>query len=234
MEKNNQLLLQKALAGDENAKEQFMNENKALIYSLVHRFAKGNQVEELFQVGCIGFMKAFNQFDLSYECHFSTYAVPVILGEMKRYFRDNGSIHISRSIKDSLRIVRQAQEELQQQGSYTLQDLSNYTKIEMNELIVILEARQEVASLQEEIKNQEGKSITLESQIEDHRQKDVTLSLSLHMEVAKLNAKEQLIVKERYQKGTRQEDIASMLNISQVQVSRLEKKILLKLRKALL
>jgi RNA polymerase sporulation-specific sigma factor len=234
LEKNNQLLLQKALAGDENAKEQFMNEKKALIYSLLHRFAKGNQVEELFQVGCIGFMKAFNQFDLSYECHFSTYAVPVILGEMKRYFRDNGSIHISRSIKDSLRIVRQAQEELQQQGSYTLQDLSDYTKIEMNELIVILEARQEVASLQEEIKNQEGKSITLESQIEDHRQKDVTLSLSLHMEVAKLNAKEQLIVKERYQKGTRQEDIASMLNISQVQVSRLEKKILLKLRKALL
>ena len=88
MEKNNQLLLQKALAGDEHAKEQFIDANKALIYSLVHRFAKGNQVEELFQVGCIGFMKAFNQFDLSYECNFSTYAVPVILGEIKRYFRD--------------------------------------------------------------------------------------------------------------------------------------------------
>ena len=80
MEKDNQLLLEQAIAGDENAKEQFINENKALIYSVVHRFAKGSQVEELFQVGCIGFMKALNQFDLQYQCSFSTYALPVILG----------------------------------------------------------------------------------------------------------------------------------------------------------
>ena len=234
MEKDNQLLLEQAIAGDENAKEQFINENKALIYSVVHRFAKGSQVEELFQVGCIGFMKALNQFDLRYQCSFSTYALPVILGELKRYFRDHGSIHVSRSLKESLRKVRQAQEVLQQQGSYSLQDLSAYTQIEMSELIQILEASQSVLSLQTPLKDQEGSNITLESQIEDPSYQDITMNLSLQMEVSKLTFQEQWIVKERYEKGTKQEDIAKQLHISQVQVSRIEKKILLKLRKALL
>lgn len=227
------LLLKKVKAGDESAKERFVIENRGLVYALAHRFVSGSQVEELFQVGCVGLMKALNQYDDIYQCSFSTYAVPVILGEMKRYFRDNQAVHYSRSIKDGMRIVLKAQEELAQKGSYTLQELSAYTHIEMSELILLLEARQSVASLQEEIINQEGSTTTLEAQIKDQRQNDVTMTLSLHMEVEKLNEQEQFIVKERYEKGTKQEDIAKILQISQVQVSRIEKRILLKLRKAL-
>lgn len=227
----NELLL-KAIAGDEEAKEQFLLANQGLVYSLVHRFVKGNQVEELFQVGCIGFMKALYQYNPTYEYHFSTYAVPVILGEIKRYFRDHGAIHIPRTLKEGIRIVQKAQEDLQQQGSYTLQDLSEYTNIEMSELILMLEAQQSVASLQAELIQGDHKT-TLEAQIADPSCKDITLSLSLHQELAKLSDQERFIMSERYEKGTRQEDIAAMLHISQVQVSRLEKKILLKLRQAL-
>lgn len=234
MKKNErELLLQQAISGDENAKERFVIENSGLIYSLAHRFTNKQQIEELFQVGCIGLMKAINQYDPIYECSFSTYAVPLILGEMKRYFRDDQAVHLSRSLKDGIRKIKTAQDELAQNGGYTLQELSAYTQIEMSELIIMLEARQGVASLQEEIFNQEGSATTLEAQLKDPRQKDMTLSLSLHMELEKLSDKEKLIVKERYEKGTRQEDVATMLKVSQVQVSRLEKKILLKLRKAL-
>ena len=99
------LLLKKVKAGDESAKERFVIENRGLVYALSHRFVSGSQVEELFQVGCVGLMKALNQYDDIYQCSFSTYAVPVILGEMKRYFRDNQAVHYSRSIKDGMRIV---------------------------------------------------------------------------------------------------------------------------------
>lgn len=227
-------LLQRAIAGENDALNAFVEANQGLVYALVHRFGAGPQCAELFQVGCVGLMKAVRQFNPAYETAFSTYAVPLILGEIKRYFRDQGALHVSRTIKEGMQLVRKAQEELEQsQGSYTLQELSVHSGVAMEELICILEAGRSVASLQEEIYDSDGSTITLESRIPAKERCNPILSISLRQEIARLSPREQLIISERYEKGTRQEDVARMLSISQVQISRLEKQILLKLRKAL-
>lgn len=232
----NEELIKQIQLGDEEAKEYFVLKNQPLIYSIIKRFhiQKGSN-EDLFQIGCIGLMKAMNHFDCNYGVKFSTYAVPIIMGEMKRYFRDDGSMRISRSLKENYRLINQAKEELIQQlhryPSY--QEIANYTNIDVSDVILSFEANQFVYSLDETLYDNEGSKVILEDRVKDNKQPDIPLEIALKKELKLLESREQLLLYYRYEKGMKQDEIAKQLQVSQVQVSRLEKKILNKLKKRL-
>lgn len=215
---------------DEEAKEVFVIKNQGLIYSCIQKFYNKGNKEDLFQIGCVGLMKALNNFDLSKEFQFSTYAIPIILGEIKRYFRDDQAIRISRSIKDNYKIMLNVKEEYlqmyQKEASY--EDIANITHFSIEDVYIAFDAHQYVSSLDEEI-NDDGKIITLNDQL-SKEEKDILMSYSLNKEINLLTNKEKLILYLRYTLGYKQNEIALRLNSTQVQISRIEKQILLKLK----
>lgn len=226
-------LIVKAQSGDEIAKENVVNQNLGLVWSIVHRF-KNNYYdkEDLFQIGCIGLMKAINNFDTNYGVQFSTYAVPIIMGEIKRYFRDDGTIKVSRSLKELNLKINKVREELTNKNATepTIQEIAEALEVSSQDVIEAIDASYYPTSLSEPIYERDGSSIVMEERIEDKHHMMWFEKIALKLEVEKLDDKEKLILYMRYKLDYNQEKVARRLNISQVQVSRLEKKIITKLR----
>lgn len=234
---SNEELIARIAQGDEEAKDQFVQQNAGLVYSIVKRFSRQRITnDDLFQIGCVGLMKALNNFDTSYGVKFSTYAVPIIMGEIKRFFRDDGSMRISRSLKEGYLQMLKAKEILLQKYSRepTYQEIADAMQIDVSDVLLAFEANQFIYSLDETIYENDGSPILLEDRVGNQKEEDVVLKISLREEVAKLEQREQLLLHYRYDLAMKQEKIAKKLNISQVQVSRLEKKIIAKLKNGLM
>ena len=225
-------LLHQAQQGDEQAREQCVLRNVGLVWSIVNRFKTHSSAQDLFQIGCLGLMKAINNFDTSYNVMFSTYAVPIILGEIKRYFRDEGQMKISRSLKERYLQVQKSRERLAQklQREPTYREIGEDLGVEENDVMLAMEANQFLASMDEAFYQKDGSTIKLEDKVEDRHGEDVPMKLALKKEVGHLEQREQYLIYLRYELEYNQEAIAKKMGISQVQVSRLEKKILNKLK----
>ncbi len=234
---NNEELIQRIKDGDEEAKSIFVEKDSPLEYSIVRRFSRQRiAMDDLFQIGCVGLMKALNNFDTSYQVKFSTYAVPIIMGEIKRFFRDDGNMRISRSLKEGYLQMSKKKEELLQKLNRepTYQEIADALSMDVADVILAFEANQFVYSLDETIYENDGSPILLEDKVSNRKEEDVVMKVSLQNEIAHLEQREQLLLHYRYDLGMKQEEIAKKLQISQVQVSRLEKKILLKLKERLM
>lgn len=228
-------LIKRAKEGDHEAREQVATENLGLVWSVARRFAgRGYDLEDLYQIGCIGLLKCIDKFDLEYEVKFSTYAVPMILGEVKRFLRDDGMVKVSRSLKEIAYKVYVTREKLTNENGIepTLDELAQYLEIEKDEIIVAIEANSEVESIYKTIYQNDGNTIFLIDKLEsseDESQKAVN-QLALEEVMASLDEKEREIIYMRYYEDKTQTEIANLVGISQVQVSRIEKKVLLKMR----
>jgi len=232
-----QLLIQKAQEGDKVAREQVINDNIGLVWSIVRRFmGRGQEPDDLFQIGVIGLMKAVDKFDLSYEVMFSTYAVPMISGEIKRYLRDNNSlIKMSRSIKENGWRIKAAQEKLNFElgRDATLEELAAATELSMEDVVTALEAGSEIESIYKTVYQGDGNEIYLVDRIREEKNEAESLidRMAVKQLLEGLDEEERLLITSRYFEDKTQMETAKLLGISQVQVSRLEKKILLKMRK---
>ncbi|WP_368651999.1 RNA polymerase sporulation sigma factor SigF [Ornithinibacillus sp. 4-3] len=221
-------LILKSQKGDDLARNELVEKNVRLVWSVVQRFLNwGYDADDLFQIGCIGLMKAIDKFDLSYNVRFSTYAVPMIIGEIQRFLRDDGSIKVSRSLKETAYKVRKKKEELTKQllRVPTLSEIAEALELSSEEIVHALEAAKTPQSIHQTVFENDGDPITLLDQIaeEDTRWFD---KLSLEEAISELSDRERLIIYLRYYKDQTQSHVAERLGISQVQVSRLEKKIL--------
>ena len=214
--------------GDVFAKEELINGNLKLILSILKKYqTRCDNMDDLFQVGCIGLIKAIDNFDLSHEVKFSTYAVPMIIGEIKRYLRDYNSIRVSRSVKDLGFKILQKKEELTTINGRipTMYELSKSLGIREYELANALDSMKELVSIQEPIYNDGSDTIYLSDQLEDKRNKlyDLESKISLRDAINKIKEKEKYILIERFIVGKTQMELSKELGISQAQISRLEK-----------
>lgn len=225
--------------GDKAARDLVITENVGLVWSIVRRFlGRGHEAEDLFQIGSIGLMKAIDKFDMSYDVKFSTYAVPMITGEIKRFLRDDGMIKVSRSIKETAGKIRMIRSELEKRNGRepTLEEICVSLQLEKEEVVLALESGAEVESLYKTIYQGDGNAIYLMDKIEIMEDESDTMinHLALKEVMESLEDKERDIITLRYFKDKTQTEIASVLGISQVQVSRLEKKILRTMRERML
>ncbi len=231
-------LIGRAHQGDKVARDKVYEENIGLIYSVVKRFAgRGVEVEDLFQIGSIGLLKAVDKFDTSFEVKFSTYAVPMIIGEIRRYLRDTGIIKVSRSLKESQYRVFKIREDLEKKlgREPSVTELAEAAEISLEELNMVLEAGAEVESLHKTIYQGEGTELSLLDKIpeKENRQEKLLDKVLLEELLGRLEAEERKLIYMRYFQDMTQTEIARQLHISQVQVSRMEKRILKKLKKLL-
>ncbi|MCI8858449.1 MAG: RNA polymerase sporulation sigma factor, SigF/SigG family [Lachnospiraceae bacterium] len=231
-------LLKRSQEGDRGARDTMVQNNMGLVWSIVHRFTnRGYELEDLFQVGSIGLMKAIDKFDVSFSVKFSTYAVPMITGEIRRFLRDDGMIKVSRSLKEEGAKMKRAREKLQAQlgREPTLQELSEETKLPREEIVMALEANGEVESIDKPTNPSDGKEICLADRLPQEKDSHETLLNHMVLEqlLAELGETERKLIELRYYKEQTQVQVAQEMGISQVQVSRLEKKILLGMRKNL-
>ena len=222
--------------GDLEAKEELINGNLKLVLSILRSFNKGNyNMDDLFQVGVIGLIKAIDNFDLSYNLKLSTYAVPLILGEIKRYIRDNSSIRISRSIKDlAYSILKYKEEYFNLYGKDpTNEEIAKILNVEEYKIAQALDSLKEPMSIFEPIYNDGGDTIYLMDQIADKKDlnSDKDMLISLRRGLNKIKEREREILVERYIVGKTQMEIADALNISQAQVSRIEKNAIMSLKR---
>ena len=228
-------LLRLAKEGNQDAKEQLVTDNLGLVWSVARRFmGRGHELEDLYQIGCIGLIKCIEKFDLSYDVKFSTYAVPMISGEIKRFLRDDGMIKVSRTLKETAYKVKKAREEIVNQTGIEpkIDELSKLLDIDVEEIVASLEANVEVESIHQTLYQNDGNTVYLIDKLAN--EKDENETLLNHMVVQDLlehlEETEEKIIKLRYFENKTQSEIAKDIGISQVQVSRMEKKILLKMR----
>lgn len=222
--------------GDLKAKEELVNGNLKLVLSILRSFNKGNyNMDDLFQVGVIGLIKAIDNFDLSYNLKLSTYAVPLILGEVKRYIRDNTSIRVSRSIKDlAYQIINYKESYFNKHGvEPSNKDIADSLGVEEYKISYALDALREPVSIFEPIYNAGGDTIYLQDQIADKKDlnSDKDMLISLRKALNKIKTREREVLINRYIIGKTQMEIAESLNISQAQVSRIEKNAILSLKR---
>lgn len=224
--------------GDAFARNDLVSGNLKLVLSILRRF-RGNDenMDDLFQVGCVGLVKAIDNFDLSHEVKFSTYAVPMIVGEIKRYLRDNNSVRVSRSTKDlAYKALRLKEENMLINGTeLSVEEIANTLEVTPYDIIHAMEALRAPVSMFEPIYSDGGDTIYLYDQIEDKRQtgKEIELRLATQEALSSLDSREQFILDERFMIGKTQMEIAEELSISQAQVSRLEKNAIKQLKKIL-
>lgn len=221
-------LLKKIKNGDEEARAEFINGNLRLVLSVIQRFSnRGENPDDLFQVGCIGLIKSIDNFDLSQNVQFSTYAVPMIIGEVRRYLRDNNSIRVSRSIRDLAYKVLALKEKNSKEGKkeLTIEEIAKVLEVEVGDVVMCLDAIQTPVSLQEPVYGDGAESIFLMDQVKDKKNNDEfwTENITIAEAMKKLNEKEKNIVQKRFFEGRTQMEVASEIGISQAQVSRLEK-----------
>lgn len=224
-------LFRKYSNGDVLAKEKLVNGNLKLVLSILKKYNnRCDNMDDLFQVGCIGLIKAIDNFDLSFDVKFSTYAVPMILGEVKRYIRDNSSLRIARSIKDLAYHALQAKEELTNtlNREPSIKEISEKLGISEYEVGNAMDSMKDTVSIFEPIYNDGGDTIYLADQIEDknNKMKNLDERLAIKDAISKLKDKERFIIIERFIIGKTQMDLASEIGISQAQISRLEKNAL--------
>ena len=229
-------LIKKSHDGDKAAREQLVEENVGLVWFVVKRFyGRGTEAEDLFQIGSIGLLKAIDKFDLSYDVKFSTYAVPMISGEIKRFLRDDGMIKVSRSLKELAYKSVQAREKLTDWlgREPTLEELAEETGAEKEEIVQAMEAGGEVESLYRPIHQKEGSEIRLLDRIEERDRKEDRIldTMVLKQLLETLDAKERQLIYLRYFADRTQSDVGKIMGISQVQVSRMEKRIIEELRR---
>ena len=227
-------LLEAARGGDNDACERMMEENAGLIWSVVRRYyGRGADPEDLYQLGCLGFLKAVRGFDPAFGCQFSTYAVPKIAGEIRRYLRDDGAVKVSRGVKERAAAIRQARDRLSHTlgREPTLSELSAETGLEAEDIAAAEEANLPVASLQMEA-GEDG--FTLESMLgTDGMEEGVVERLALRGAIDALPERERQVIFLRYYKNLTQDKTAKVLGVSQVQISRIERKAMEHLRKEL-
>lgn len=230
------LLFGKIKKGDREARAQFVNGNLRLVLSVIQKFSnRGENADDLFQVGCIGLMKSIDNFDLSQNVKFSTYAVPMIIGEIRRYLRDNNSIRVSRSLRDTAYKALSAKERLmaKNENEPTIEEIAKELGMEKEDIVFALDAIQEPVSLFEPVYNDGTDAIFVMDQLSDEKNHDENWleEISLKEAMKKLNDREKLILNLRFYKGRTQMEVAKELGISQAQVSRLEKNALKSMKK---
>lgn len=230
-------LIGRAHHGDKEARDTLFEENVGLIYSVAKRFlGRGVEMEDLFQIGSIGLLKAVDKFDMSFDVRFSTYAVPMIAGEIKRFLRDDGILKVSRSLKENNYRIYRCREELETRlgREPTLSELSEVMEMPVEELVMTMESVSEVESLHKTIYQGEGQEISLLDRVpEEQNQQEILLDRLFLEEIMKsLDGRERRLIYMRYFQDMTQTEIAVILGVSQVQVSRMEKRILKRLHKS--
>lgn len=220
-------LLKRVKAGDKAAREELINGNLRLVLSVIQRFSsRGENPDDLFQVGCIGLIKSIDNFDINQMVRFSTYAVPMILGEVRRYLRDYNSIRVSRSVKDTAYRAMQAKERLmtRNQKDPTVEEIARELEIPKEEVVMALESIVEPISLYEPVYSEGGDTLYVLDQVGDNNDESNWLDeIALRETVAALSDREKLILNLRFLQGKTQMEVAREIGISQAQVSRLEK-----------
>lgn len=233
-------LIRRAQEGDKDALDELISGNLGLVHSIVRRFEhRGCDREELFQTGCIGLLKAIWHFDLSLQLAFSTYAVPMIMGEIRRFLRDDGMVKVSRTLKEHGYKISKARELLVAKlgREPDLSEIEEVTELTREEIVLALEANREVESIYQPVAGAQGEELLLLDQIgntdnlyEEPEKEAVLNELVVKQLLAKLDEKEERVIRLRYFENKTQCEVAKLMGMSQVQVSRLERKILLKLR----
>ena len=230
-EEEKNALFAKIKAGDEGAKEQYIKGNLRLVLSVIKRFTNSNEnPDDLFQIGCIGLIKAINNFNTELDVKFSTYAVPMIIGEIRRYMRDNNSIRVSRSLRDTAYKAIYAKEGYMKRNlrEPTLQEISEEIGIAKEDIVFAMDAIQAPMSLNEPVYNDGGDALYVMDQISDkkNREEKWVENLSLREALERLSDRERHIIEMRFYDGKTQMEVAEEVGISQAQVSRLEKNAL--------
>jgi len=230
-EEEKEALFVRIKEGDEEAKEEYIKGNLRLVLSVIKRFSNSNEnPDDLFQIGCIGLIKAINNFNTELKVKFSTYAVPMIIGEIRRYMRDNNSIRVSRSLRDTAYKAIYAKENYMKQHlkEPTVQEISEEIGISKEDIVFALDAIQAPMSLNEPIYNDGGDALYVMDQISDkkHKEENWIEDLSLEAAMEHLGERERYIIQLRFFQGKTQMEVANEINISQAQVSRLEKNAL--------
>ena len=238
-EKEKEALFVRIKAGDQEAKEEYIKGNLRLVLSVIRRFgASGENPDDLFQIGCIGLIKAINNFNTELEVKFSTYAVPMIIGEIRRYMRDNNSIRVSRSLRDTAYKAIYAKENYMKknQKEPTVQEIAVEIGISKEDIVFALDAIQVPMSLQEPVYNDGGDALYVMDQLSDQTNKEEKWieDLSLEEAMKHLGERERYIIKLRFFQGKTQMEVADEIQISQAQVSRLEKNALKTMRQYLI
>jgi RNA polymerase sporulation-specific sigma factor len=226
--KQKEELLIKVKNGDEEARTEFINGNLRLVLSVIQRFyGRGENADDLFQIGCVGLIKAIDNFDLNQNVQFSTYAVPMIIGEIRRYLRDNNSIRVSRSLRYlAYKVLAIRDREMKiNQREIGIEEIAKELGVQKEEITMCLDAIQEPISLQEPVYGDGNDNIYVLDQVKDKKNTDELWAENITIAEAmkKLNDKEKLIINKRFFEGRTQMEVANEIGISQAQVSRLEK-----------
>lgn len=230
------VLFDRILQGDEEAKREYIYGNLRLVLSVIQRFSnRGEQMDDLFQVGCIGLIKAINNFDVSQGVKFSTYAVPMIIGEVRRYLRDNNTIRVSRSLRDAAYKALQVKERLTKENAKepTIEEIAKELEISKEEIVQALDAIQIPVSLFEPVYHDGGDALFVMDQVSDEKNKDENWldNISINEAMRRLSEREKKILNLRFFEGKTQVEVSDEVGISQAQVSRLEKSALKHMRK---
>ena len=231
-------LLKRTKQGDMDAREQLIAGNLRLVLSVIQKFTnRGENVDDLFQVGCIGLIKAIDNFNLDLDVRFSTYGVPMIIGEIRRYLRDNSSLRVSRSMRDTAYKVLQAKEKFmsEHQKEPTIEEIAKILEIKREDVVFALDAILEPVSLYEPVYSDSGDTICVMDQVRDNKNTDEMWleRIALKEAVSRLSERERKILSMRFFQGKTQMEVSSEIGISQAQVSRLEKNALSQIRKEL-
>lgn len=230
-DKEKEALFARIKEGDESAKEEYIKGNLRLVLSVIKRFSNSNEnPDDLFQIGCIGLIKAINNFNTELDVKFSTYAVPMIIGEIRRYMRDNNTIRVSRSLRDTAYKAIYAKENYVKRNlkEPTVQEIAEEIGISKEDIVFALDAIQTPMSLQEPVYNDGGDALYVMDQLSDKKNKEEKWieELSLGDAMDRLNERENYIIRLRFFEGKTQMEVAEEIHISQAQVSRLEKSAL--------
>lgn len=228
-------LIDKSHQGDKIARDTLVEENLGLVWNVVKRFlGRGHESEDLFQIGTIGLIKAIDHFDTNFQVKFSTYAVPMIMGEIRRFLRDDGMIKVSRSMKENSYKIKLAQDSIRKRSGRepTIEELQQESGLSKEDILLALEVHIEVESIYKTVASNEGGELCLADKIADKRDENECTMNKIVLEslMKELEEKERQLIQLRYFEDKTQTDTARQLGISQVQVSRLEKKILLRMR----
>ena len=233
-----QALLRRAKAGDEGAREELIAGNLRLVLSVIQRFAnRGENADDLFQVGCIGLIKAIDNFNTDLDVRFSTYGVPMIVGEIRRYLRDNSTMRVSRAMRDTAYKVLQAKEAYmaEHQREPTVDEIARMLELKREEVVFALDAIVDPVSLYEPVYSDSGDTICVMDQVRDSKNTDENWleQIALREAIAKLSDREKRILSLRFFQGKTQMEVSTEVGISQAQVSRLEKNALRQIKKDL-
>ncbi len=243
------VLIAKSQSGDKGAREVLIEKNLGLVHHIVRRFAgRGYELEDLFQIGVIGLIKSIDKFDLSLGLKFSTYAVPMITGEIKRFLRDDGPLKVSRTIKENALKVRVVRQKLQSSlgREPTIEEIAERAGLSLEEIVIAMEATMEVESIYASVYQDDGSELFLVDKVcgngsvgsvaagaEDDEKEKLLNHMLLKQLMEELTERERQLIQMRYFQNRTQMEVAGIMGISQVQVSRLEKKILLRMRQSI-